>query len=135
MLSYLADGSSKDPYVETSSMFHDPGSIVERYMMYKEYVSKGYTKKTAKKKAEARLDVASSCEDAFTRIYEEIEEPVDISILIKQTRYVRSALLTNIEKITCIMLTIDDKYWLDWFGKYYYEKITDAFKCSNQQKK
>jgi hypothetical protein len=57
-----------------------------------------------------------------------------MSILIKLTRYVRSALLTNIEKIICIMLTIDNKYWLDWFGKDYYEKIADAFKCSNQQK-
>jgi hypothetical protein len=78
-------------------------------MMYKEYVNKGYTKKTAKKKAEASLDVVSSCEDAFTYIYEEIEELIDMSILIKLTRYVRSALLTNIEKIICIMLTIDNK--------------------------
>jgi hypothetical protein len=86
-------------------------------MMYKEYVNKCYTKKTAKKKAEASLDVASSCEDAFTYIYEEIEELIDMSILIKLTRYVRSALLTNIEKIICIMLTIDNKYWLTGLGK------------------
>jgi len=133
-LSYLVDGSSIGSYSETSSTFREySGSIVERYMMYKEYVNKGYSKKTAKKKAEASLDVASSCEDAFTYIYEEIEEPIDMSILIKLTRHVRSALLTNMEKITCIMLTIDDKYWLDWFGVDYYGKIADAFNCSNQQ--
>ena len=31
----------------------------------------------------------------------------DMSILIKLTRYIRSALLTYIEEIACIMLTID----------------------------
>jgi hypothetical protein len=76
--------------------------------------------------------LASSCADVH--IYRGIKKLIDISILAKQILHVRSALLTNTEKIVCMMLTIDDKYWLGWFGKDYYEKVADAFKCSNQQK-
>jgi len=46
---------------------------------------------------EVGVSVASTCGDAFTHICGEVEEPVDMSILVKLARYVRSALLTSTE--------------------------------------
>jgi hypothetical protein len=130
-LSYLADKSSTNLYLEVSRALQEtPGSLVERYIKYREYVNKGYAKKTAKKKAEARLEIASSCADAH--IYRGIKKLIDISVLAKQILHVRTALLTNTEKIVYIVLTIDSEYWLEWFGRDYYNKVISAFNCLNQ---
>jgi hypothetical protein len=130
-LSYLADESSTNLYLEVSRVLQETlGLSAERYIKYREYVNKGYAKKTAKKKAEARLEIASSCADVY--IYRGIKKLIDISVLAKQILHVRTALLTNTEKIVCIMLTIDNEYWLEWFGRDYYNKIASAFSCLNQ---
>ncbi len=96
-----------------------------RYPIYREYVNKGYSKKTAKKKAEARLRITKSCFDYDFSDFPELK---------LQVRNVRSNLIHNLEKVICIIFSIDRKDWLKWFGKDYYNRIVNALNCSNYLK-
>jgi len=131
-LSYIDEGWGWPRSLTTSNAFlslqgmlrilSDPSlnPVIRRYFIYREYVDKGYSKRTAKEKAEARLAVIDSCLD--------YEHP-DLHKLRLQVRRVRSSLVNNLEKVICIMFSMDRRRWLHWLGAEYYDCAVEALNC------
>lgn len=123
-LSFIA----RDRYFYYSSAPHMNSmeeSYYTRYSFYRKYVDEGYSKQTARKKAEARIAVISSCRDVDISDFPQLED---------QVLLVRSKLMRDLERVLCIMFSVDKERWLEWWGEQWHSYVMDALRCENYLK-
>ena len=111
-----AIGEARDPYAYL---------VITRYFYYKEYTKRGYSKHTAKKKAEGMARVFMSCVD---------QDYLNLPLLRHQVRSVRLKLLDDLERVLCIMFEVDRKKWIEWWGEELHDHILNIMVCKDRLK-
>lgn len=107
-----------------------------RYM----FIAKGYSKGTARRKANMLSDIAIECKEVLEEMWNEMmknwEQGQRLAILEKiitdNVNHVPFKILANIEKILCIILTEERHKWENWAGKDIYNSITQSLECTKR---
>jgi len=93
----------------------------------------GYSRRDAKKKASLLFEIASGYEDAIKNAKENYESDNEFMTFLNAVKQgIREAyegILTNANKIVCILLIEDTQYWKKYFGQLY-NKILNIINCN-----
>jgi hypothetical protein len=101
------------------------------------FIDKGYSKGTARRKANMLLDIAIECKEVLDEMWNETMNDrkqrrrlvILEEIIIDNVKKVRYKMLDNIEKILCIILTEERHEWENRAGKDIYNSITQSLEC------
>jgi hypothetical protein len=104
------------------------------------FIAEGYSKGTARRKANMLLDIAIECKEVLDEMWNEMmkdwEQGQRLAILEKiimdNVNHVTSEIRINIEKILCIILTEERHEWENWAGKDIYNSITQNLECTKR---
>ena len=93
----------------------------------------GYSRRDAKRKASLLFEIASECGDAIKNAKENYESDNEFMTFLNAVKQgIREAyegILTNANKIVCILLIEDTQYWKKYFGQLY-NKILNIINCN-----
>jgi len=107
-----------------------------RYM----FIAKGYSKGTARRKANRLSEIAIECKEVLEEMQnvmmKDWEQGRRLAILeeiiIDNVRDVSSEIFFNIDKILCIILTEERHEWENQAGKDIYNSITQSLECTKR---
>jgi hypothetical protein len=114
--------------------------LLWRFYYRNTLIAEGYSKGTARRKANMLSDIAIECKEVLEEMQNEMmknrEQGRRLAILeeiiIDNVNHVTSEIFFNIEKILCIILTEERHEWENNVGKDIYNSITKNLECTKR---
>jgi len=114
--------------------------LLWRFYYRNTLIAEGYSKGTARRKANMLLDIAIECKEVLDEMqnvmmkdWEQGRRLVILEeIITNNVKKVPYKILDNIEKILCIILTEERHKWENWAGKDIYNSITQSLECTKR---